>query len=105
MSSEIITITDEEDLQSMDCNDEIKKLNQAINQDLHDTLETDEASMNLINMIRFEEKVHEGKDEATLNLVTKLEAEAKAEENKSNQEKIKTVKKKPQKHTKFPSSF
>ena len=84
MSSEIITINDEEDLQSMDCNDEIKKLNQAINQDLHDTLETDEASMNLINIIRFEDKVHEGKDEATLNLVTKLEAEAKAKENKFN---------------------
>ena len=82
----------------MDCHDEIKKLNQAINQDLHDTLETDEASMNLINMIRFEDKVHEGKDEATLNLVTKLEAEAKAEENKFNQEKIKIVEEKAAKN-------
>ena len=54
--------------------------------------------MNLINMIRFEDKVHEGRDEATLNLVTKLEAEAKAEENKFNQEKIKIVKEKATKN-------
>ena len=60
MSSEIITITDEEDSQLMDCNDEVEQINQAISQDLHDILENDEASMNLINMIRFEDKVHEG---------------------------------------------
>ena len=73
----------------MDSDDEVGKLNQAISQDLHDILESDEATVNLINMIRFEDRVHEGRDEATLNLVTKLEAEAKAEENKFNQEKLK----------------
>ena len=81
----------------LDCDNEAGKLDQAISQDLHDILESDEATVNLINMIRYEDMVHEGRDEATLNLVTKLEAETKAEENKYNQEKDKIVKEKTKK--------
>ena len=82
----------------MDCDDEVGKLDQAISQDLQDILESDEATVNLINMIRFEDIVHEGRDEATLNIVTKLEAETKAEETKYNQEKDKIVKEKTTKN-------
>ena len=92
MSSEIITITDEEDSQVLDHDNEVDKLDQAISQDLHVTLETDEATINLINMIRFNDRVHEGKDEATINLVSKLEAETKAEEAQYNRQRDKIVK-------------
>ena len=103
MSSEIIMITDEEDSQFLDCDDEAEKLDQAISQDLHVILESDEATVNLINMIRFNDKVHEGRDEATINLVTKLEAETKAEETQYNQEKDKIVKEKTTKNVQnFP---
>ena len=90
--SEIITIADDEDSQFLGHDNEIDELDQAISQDLHATLETDEATINLINMIRFNDRVHEGKDEATINLVSKLEAETKAEEaqyNKQRDEKVK----------------
>ena len=100
LPSEIITIVDDEDLQDqnhdnknfqdLDHDNEIDKLNQAINQDLQ---ATDEATINLINMIRFDDRIHEGKDEATIHLVSRLEAEAKAEEaqyNKQRDEKVKT---------------
>ena len=63
----------------------------------------DEATVNLINMIRFEDMVHEGRDEAIINLVTKLEAETKAKETKYNQEKDKIVKEKTTKNVQnFP---
>ena len=103
LSSEIITITDEEDSQVLDHDNEVDKLDQAISQDLHVTLETDEATINLINMIRFNDRVHEGKDEATINLVSKLEAETKAEETQYNKEKDKIVKEKTTKNAQnFP---
>ena len=86
LPSEIITIVDDEDLQGLGHDHEIDKLNQAISQDL-------QATINLINMIRFDDRIHEGKDEATISLVCRLEAEAKAEEaqyNKQRDEKVKT---------------
>ena len=55
-------------------------------------MEGDEATVNLINMIRFDDMVHAGRDEATINLVTKLEAETKAEETQHNKEKDKMIK-------------
>ena len=94
MSSDIIMITDEEDPQILNYDGEAEKLDQAISQDLQVILEGDEATVNLINMIRFDDMVHEGRDEATINLVTKLEAETKAEETQYNQEKDKIVKEK-----------
>ena len=103
MSSEIITITDEEDHKILNNDDETIKLNQAINRELQVILEGDEATVNLINMIRCDDMVHAGKDEATINLVTKLEAETKAEETQHNQEKDKLIKKKTTKNAQnFP---
>ena len=92
LPSEIITIDDDEDFQVLGHDNEIDKLDQAISQDLHATLETDEATINLINMIRFDDRVHEGKDEATINLVSKLEAETKAEEAQYNKQRDEEVK-------------
>ena len=43
-------------------------------------------------MIRFNDRVHEGKDEATINLVSKLEAETKAEETQYNKQRDESVK-------------
>ena len=95
--SEIITITDGEDIQNLDHDHEIDNLDQAISQDL-------EATINLINMIKFDDKVHEGKDEATISLVSRLEAEAKAEEAQYNKQRDEQVKTKVTKNTKnFPS--
>ena len=62
--------------------------------DLQVISESDEATVNLINMIRFNDMVHEGRDEATINLVTKLEAEIKAEDIQFNKEKDKVTKEK-----------
>ena len=103
LPSEIITIADEDDSQFSDHDNEIDKLDQAISQDLHVSLETDEATINLINMIRFNDRVHEGKDEATINLVSKLEAETKAEEAQYNKQRDEEVKKKVTKNAQnFP---
>ena len=55
-------------------------------------------------MIKFDDKVHEGKDEATISLVSRLEAEAKAEEAQYNKQRDEQVKTKVTKNTKkFPS--
>ena len=43
-------------------------------------------------MIKFNDRVHEGKDEATINLVSKLEAETKAEETQYNKQRDESVK-------------
>ena len=94
MSSDIITITDEEDPQILNYDNEAEKLDQAMGQDLQVIVESDEATVNLINMIRFNDMVHEGRDEATINLVTKLEAEIKAEDIQFNKEKDKVTKEK-----------
>ena len=113
LPSEIITIVDDNDLQDLNYDredsqdlgheNEIDLLNQAVNQDLQATLETDEATISLINMIRFEDRVHEGKDEATINLVSKLEAETKAEETQYNKQKDEKVRIKVAKTTQnFP---
>ena len=60
--------------------------------------------MNLINMIKFNDKVHEGTDEATISLVSRLEAETRAEEAQYNKQKDKEIKAKVTKDTKnFPS--
>ena len=78
-------------------------MDQDINQELQVILEEDEATVNLINMIRCDDMVHAGKDEATINLVTKLEAETKAKETQHNQEKDKLIKKKATKNAEnFP---
>ena len=52
-SSEIITITNEDDPQTLnnELEDEAMKLDQAISQDLQVIMEEDEATVNLINMI------------------------------------------------------
>ena len=113
LPSEIITIVDDNDLQDLNYDrkdsqdlgheNEIDLLNQAVNQDLQATLETDKATISLINMIRFEDRVHEGKDEATINLVSKLEAETKAEETQYNKQKDEKVRIKVAKTTQnFP---
>ena len=95
--SEIITITDDGDIQNLDHDHEVDLLDQAVNQDL-------EATMNLINMIKFNDKVHEGTDEATISLVSRLEAETRAEEAQYNKQKDEQVKTKVTKNTKnFPS--
>ena len=56
---EIITITDEDDFQTLnsELEDEAIKLDQAISQDLQVTMEEDEATVNLINMIRFHDMI------------------------------------------------
>merc|ERR1711954_560690 len=82
---EIITITDDEDISNLDPNHEVDLLDQAVNQDL-------EATLNLINMIKFNDKVHEGTDEATISLVSRLKAETKAEEAQYNKKKDKEIK-------------
>ena len=60
----------------------------------------DEATVDLINMIRFDDLFHAGWDEATINLVAKLEAETKGEETQNNKEKEKMIKEKTTKNTK-----
>merc|ERR1711873_297695 len=95
--SEIITITDDGDIQNLDHDHEVDLLDQAVIQDL-------EATMNLINMIKFNDRVHEGTDEATISLVSRLEAETRAEEAQYNKQKDKEIKTKVTKNTKnFPS--
>ena len=98
MSSDIIMITDEEDPQILNYDNEAEKLDQATGQDLQVISENDEATVNLINMIRFNDMVHEGRDEATINLVTKLEAEIKAEDTHFNKEKDKVIEEKTTKN-------
>ena len=90
--SGIITIDDDEELQDQNHDIEIVKLNQAIDEDLQATLGTDKATIELINMIRFNDRVHEGKDEATIHLVSKLEAETNAEETQYNKQRDESVK-------------
>ena len=100
MSSDIITITDEEDPQILNYDDEAEKLDQAISQDLQVILEGDEATVNLINIIRFDDIVHKGRDEATINLFTKLE------DTQYNKEKDELIKEKTTKNVQnFPPLF
>ena len=103
-SSEIITITDEDDQPlHNELRDEALKLDQAISQDLQVIMEGDEATVHLINIIRFHDMVQAGEDEATINWVNKLEADTEAEETQHNKEKDKMIKEKTTKNAQnFP---
>ena len=90
--------TDEEDNNLFPSNsgnehdDDSRMIKQILCQDLQEHCGTDEATFNLINMMKFSDDVHGGKDEDTINLVTKLNHEAQLEREKFEQERDERVK-------------
>ena len=91
---EIITIADEDETLDLhtsknEFEDESIMLEKFICQDLQEFMGEDEATLNLINMIQFHDRVQAGEDEATINLVTKLNTNAKAGEKHHEQERYK----------------